>query len=80
MAGSRVVPLSTVVFGGVLALTAFGAVRFQSRLFGFRRRRVEARRGYSARVLMGAGDAGEMVLKDILGSSLDRTGAGRDRR
>jgi FlaA1/EpsC-like NDP-sugar epimerase len=65
--GSRPVPLSTVVFGNVLSLMAFGAIRFQSRLFGFRRRAVEAVEGRRAKVLlMGAGDAGEMVLKDIL--------------
>ena len=63
----RAVSLSTVVFGGVLALTAFGAVRFQSRLFGFRRRTVEAMREYTRVILMGAGDAGEMVLRDITG-------------
>jgi FlaA1/EpsC-like NDP-sugar epimerase len=67
MAGSMVVPKSTIVFGSALTLLAFGAIRFQSRLFGFRRRRVEQSAGKRSRVLlMGAGDAGEMILKDIL--------------
>jgi FlaA1/EpsC-like NDP-sugar epimerase len=65
--GSRPVPLSTVVFGNVLSLLGFGAIRFQSRLFGFRRRAVESGDAHRTKVLlMGAGDAGEMVLKDIL--------------
>ena len=60
----RVLPLSVVVFGTFLSLLGFGAIRFQSRLFAFRRR-------YDApepkRVLIvGAGDAGSMVLRDIL--------------
>jgi FlaA1/EpsC-like NDP-sugar epimerase len=65
--GTRPVPLSTVVFGNAISIMAFGAIRFQSRLFGFRRRvsAGDPGRGTSM-LLMGAGDAGEMVLKDIL--------------
>jgi FlaA1/EpsC-like NDP-sugar epimerase len=60
----RVLPLSVVVFGVFLALLGFGAVRFRSRLFAFRRRTDAPE---PKRVLIfGAGDAGEMVLKDIL--------------
>lgn len=62
--GDRVLPLSAVVFGAFLALLGFGAIRFQSRLFAFRRR-IETPE--TKRVLLvGAGDAGEMVLKDIV--------------
>jgi FlaA1/EpsC-like NDP-sugar epimerase len=68
--GQRPVPLSTVVFGTGLSVAAFGAIRFQSRLFGFRRRTLRGDDRRPTRVLlMGAGDAGAMVLKDILSHS-----------
>ena len=62
--GGRPLPLTVIAFGTFLAVVAFGAVRFQSRLFAFRRTetRLEAKRV----LLVGAGDAGEMLLKDIL--------------
>lgn len=67
LADQRPVPLSTVVFGTGLSIVGFGAIRFQSRLFGFRRRSVVSEARSKTRVLlMGAGDGGEMVLKDIL--------------
>jgi FlaA1/EpsC-like NDP-sugar epimerase len=57
-------PLSVVVFGTFLTLVGFGAIRFQSRLFAFRRRHDAAE---PKRILIvGAGDAGSMVLRDIL--------------
>jgi FlaA1/EpsC-like NDP-sugar epimerase len=60
----RPLPISVVGLGAVLSLLAFGSVRFQSRLLAFRRRTApgEARRV----LLVGAGDAGAMVLNDIL--------------
>jgi FlaA1/EpsC-like NDP-sugar epimerase len=58
-------PLSVVVFGSILALLGFGAVRFQSRLFGLRRRDV-VKETTSRVLIVGAGDAGAMVLKDLL--------------
>jgi FlaA1/EpsC-like NDP-sugar epimerase len=60
----RVLPLSVVVFGTFLSLLGFGAIRFQSRLFAFRRRHdaPEPKRV----LIVGAGDAGSMVLRDIL--------------
>jgi FlaA1/EpsC-like NDP-sugar epimerase len=62
--GSRALPLSVVVFGSATAVMAFGAVRFQSRLFAFRRRSVEV---HHTRVLvMGVGSGGAQVLGDIL--------------
>ncbi len=62
--GRRPLPLSVVAFGNASALMAFGAIRFQSRLFAFRRRSADSER---ARVLvMGVGDAGAEVLADIL--------------
>ncbi len=64
--GLRPLPLSVVTLGAILCLIGFGAVRFQSRLFAFRRRQVD---GDPVRVLLvGAGDAGAMVLRDILGN------------
>jgi FlaA1/EpsC-like NDP-sugar epimerase len=57
-------PLSVAVLGGVLAVGAFGIVRFQARLFGFRRREVD---DAPRRVLvMGAGDAGVQVVADVI--------------
>src|ERR671919_475175 len=60
----RALPLSVVVFGILLALVGFGAIRFQSRLFAWRRRTdaPEVKRV----LIVGAGDAGEMVIKDIV--------------
>jgi FlaA1/EpsC-like NDP-sugar epimerase len=60
----RPLPLSVAIIGSALSLMGVGAIRFQSRLFGFRRRTLEAQ---PMRVLVvGAGDAGSMVLKDLL--------------
>ena len=59
-----VLPLSVVILGAGLSLVAFGAIRFQARLFGFRRREVV---GSARRVLVvGAGEAGAMVLQDMI--------------
>jgi FlaA1/EpsC-like NDP-sugar epimerase len=67
VSGDRPIPLSTVVFGNAISMMAFGSIRFQSRLFGFRRRLSAGDPGGGIGILlMGAGDAGEMVLKDIL--------------
>jgi len=60
----RPVPLSVAILGSMLSIMGFGAVRFQSRLFAFRRRQAV---GDRTRVLLvGAGDAGAMILKDVL--------------
>lgn len=62
----RLLPLSIIVLGPALSVAGFGAVRFQSRLFAVRRSLVRER---PARVLLvGAGEAGSIVLKDILQS------------
>lgn len=62
--GLNPIPISVAILGSVLSLIGFGAVRFQSRLFAFRRREFIGER---TRVLViGAGDAGAMILKDIL--------------
>lgn len=60
----RALPYSIVIFGAVLSLAGFGAVRFQSRLFAFRRR--SALEEPTRVLLVGAGVAGDMVLKDLL--------------
>ena len=62
--GLRVLPLSVVGMGSVLAFLGFGAIRFQNRLFAFRRRAVSS--GRTRVLLVGAGDAGEMILRDLL--------------
>ena len=61
--GRRPLPLSVIALGSAGAVALSGAIRFQSRLFAFRRRSV----GTRTRVLvMGAGEAGAQVLHDIL--------------
>jgi FlaA1/EpsC-like NDP-sugar epimerase len=62
----RPLPISVAIVGPGLALIAMGAVRFQSRLFGFRRREVDAATTPRRVLLVGAGDAGAMVLRDLL--------------
>lgn len=65
-AGTRVLPLSVPAFGATLSFIAFGAMRFQSRLFAFRRRFTHDE---PTRVLVvGAGEAGSMVVRDLLRS------------
>ena len=62
--GINPLPVSVPIIGGFVALIGFGAVRFESRLFAFRRREYMGER---TRVLVvGAGDAGAMILKDVL--------------
>lgn len=57
-------PLSVLTSGAFISMLAFGAVRFQSRLFAFRRRAMPA---VPTRVLVvGAGDGGAAVLKDLV--------------
>lgn len=60
----RLLPLSVTILGATLSFIGFGALRFQSRLFAFRRRSVMGER--SRVLLVGAGDAGEMILRDML--------------
>jgi len=62
--GTRPLPMSVVVLGATLSLIAFGVVRFQTRLFAFRRRFVPGDR--TPVLVVGAGDAGAMLLKDLL--------------
>jgi FlaA1/EpsC-like NDP-sugar epimerase len=62
----RPLPLSVVTFGAFMSLIGFGAVRFESRLFAVRRRHAIGDR--TRILLVGAGDAGAAVLKDILGN------------
>jgi FlaA1/EpsC-like NDP-sugar epimerase len=60
----RPLPMSVLIAGPGLSLFGFGAIRFQSRLFGFRRR--EAAEQSSRLLVVGAGEAGAMIVKDIL--------------
>ncbi|HEX6209118.1 MAG TPA: nucleoside-diphosphate sugar epimerase/dehydratase [Actinomycetota bacterium] len=59
----RPLPLSVVMLGAILALIGFGTVRFQSRLFAFKRR-TEPEEQHRV-LLVGAGQAGAMVSKDL---------------
>jgi FlaA1/EpsC-like NDP-sugar epimerase len=60
----RPVPLSVLLAGSTFSTIGFGAIRFQSRLFAFRRRTLGDRR--TRVIIAGAGDAGAMLLKDLL--------------
>jgi FlaA1/EpsC-like NDP-sugar epimerase len=60
----RTLPLSVVAFGAVLTMLGSGAVRFQSRLLASRRRPADGE--WSRVLIVGAGDAGSMLLKDLL--------------
>jgi FlaA1/EpsC-like NDP-sugar epimerase len=54
--GIRVIPLSVAVFAPILSFVAFGTIRFQSRLFAFRRR-VEHDEAVHV-IVVGAGESG----------------------
>jgi FlaA1/EpsC-like NDP-sugar epimerase len=63
----RPLPLSVIVLGGTISLMAFGALRFQSRLFALKRRIADpSTRSVKRVLLVGAGDAGAIVLADIM--------------
>ena len=61
--GVRPLPMSVVILGAVLSLIAFGVIRFQTRLFAFQRRSVS--QGGARVLIMGAGEAGAAILKDL---------------
>ncbi len=64
-AGRRFVPLSVTVMGGVLTLFAMGSARLIFRFLSERRMRTRPREGRAV-LLVGAGEAGEMVARDML--------------
>jgi FlaA1/EpsC-like NDP-sugar epimerase len=59
----RSVPWSVILLGTGLGAFAMGAVRFQSRLFSFHRREVEA--GASRVIVIGAKDAGAALIAEM---------------
>ena len=61
---SRPVPASVVVLGASLAPLLVGLLRFQSRLFAFRRNTPHD--GMTRIVVIGAGNAGGTVVRDML--------------
>jgi FlaA1/EpsC-like NDP-sugar epimerase len=62
--GLRALPLSVAIFGAVLTLLGSGAIRFQRRLVTTRQPASQtARRSV---LIMGAGSAGSLILKDLL--------------
>ena len=66
MAGGRYpLPLSVVVLGAALSLLGFAAIRFYSRLFARRRRRVGIVNEPTRVLVVGTGSAGAMIIRDI---------------
>jgi len=63
--GRRNLPVSVVVIGGMISLFSMAFIRLQFRLFSDRRLRSGAQGGTKA-LLIGAGEAGEMVARDML--------------
>jgi FlaA1/EpsC-like NDP-sugar epimerase len=64
--GLRALPLSVSIFGAVLTLLGTGAARFQIRLFAPRRPVSDTEQ--RSVLIVGAGAAGSMLLKDLLRS------------
>ena len=65
-ASRRPLPVSVVIFGCALSVGVFGAFRFQSRLFAFRRREVVEADERTRVLIMGTGDAGAQIVGDVL--------------
>ncbi|TVR28481.1 MAG: polysaccharide biosynthesis protein, partial [Ilumatobacter sp.] len=63
--GARHVPISVVVSGSIIATFLMALLRFQSRLFSYRRSSAESGLGV---VVIGAGDAGASLVSDMLRS------------
>jgi FlaA1/EpsC-like NDP-sugar epimerase len=62
LAGSRLVPLSVVITGGLVATGLMGVLRFQSRLFAFSRRHHD---DALRTLVVGAGESGGALLREI---------------
>ena len=62
--GARPVPASVVLLGALVTTAAVGCSRFQSRLFAFRRGR--DRRDATRVVVVGAGESGAAILRELL--------------
>ena len=58
-------PLSFYVWGALLQLILMGAARFAYRFIHLERARLRAGEGMTNAMLIGAGDAGRMILRDI---------------
>jgi FlaA1/EpsC-like NDP-sugar epimerase len=63
LTGGRSVPWSVILLGTGLGSFGMGAVRFQSRLFSFRRREVQP--GGSTVIVIGAKDAGATLISEM---------------
>lgn len=60
---AETLPRSVIILGSILSLTGFGTMRFQNRLFAIRR--LSAVDDRARILLVGAGEAGAMVVKDV---------------
>jgi FlaA1/EpsC-like NDP-sugar epimerase len=61
--GTRPLPLSVIILGATLAPIGFGAIRFRSRIFADKRPAGAEKR--SRVLVVGAGESGAMILRDI---------------
>jgi FlaA1/EpsC-like NDP-sugar epimerase len=61
--GTRPLPLSVIILGATLAPIGFGAIRFRSRIFAVKRPTGAEKR--SRVLVVGAGESGAMILRDI---------------
>jgi FlaA1/EpsC-like NDP-sugar epimerase len=61
--GTRPLPLSVIILGATLAPIGFGAIRFRSRIFAVRRPTGAEKR--SRVLVVGAGESGAMIIRDI---------------
>ena len=62
LAGDRLVPLSVAITGGLVTTGLMGVLRFQSRLFGFRRR---SQPDATRVMVVGAGSSAGAILREI---------------
>jgi len=68
MDAGRSLPRSVPFIDGLLTLIVVGGTRFSVRVMAHRRRRSERKRDSKAVLIVGAGDAGSMIAREMLSS------------
>ncbi|MBU4199099.1 MAG: polysaccharide biosynthesis protein [Verrucomicrobia bacterium] len=64
----RSLPRSVPFIDGLLTLMVIGGTRFSVRVVAYKRRRTECQRDSKAVLIVGAGDAGAMIVREMLSS------------